>query len=107
MRKVQNHGDDRNKGTCVHCGGIFETVDHNPSRVFLDDPLPPDLPTSPSCLTCNNSFSTDEAYLACLVECASIGDSNLDAIQRAKIADLLRRDTGLLMRMQMARRQEG
>lgn len=107
MRKAQNLGDDRNKGSCVHCGGYFETVDHNPSRVFLDDPLPPDLPTNPSCSACNNSFSIDEAYLACLIECAAVGDWRPEALHRPKIKDLLRRDAGLSVRMRTAKRCEG
>jgi hypothetical protein len=36
--------DERLTGTCVYCGGQPDTRDHVPSKAFLDDPLPPDLP---------------------------------------------------------------
>jgi len=56
MRQVPNYGDDQNKGFCVHCGGADESRDHVPSKVFLDEPFPENLPVSPSCLKCNNSL---------------------------------------------------
>lgn len=89
MRKVQNLGDNRSKGSCVHCGGPNETRDHAPSIVFLDDPLPPDLPASPSCAACNQGFSNDEAYFACLLECVIVGDADPALVQREKIAALM------------------
>lgn len=90
MRKVQNFADDRNKGWCVHCGGPNETRDHGPSVVFLDDPLPADLPACPSCEQCNQGFSEDEAYLAALLECVIAGGADPSKIQRPKIAALMR-----------------
>ncbi|MDO9711862.1 hypothetical protein [Paracraurococcus lichenis] len=104
MRKVQNLGDHRNKGRCVHCGAAQETVDHNPSRVFLDTPLPPDIPASPACTSCNNGFSADEAYTACLIECAATVSCEPDGVERPKIAALLRRDPALRALMSAARR---
>lgn len=96
MRKVPNWGDNRNKGSCVHCGGPNETRDHGPSVVFLDEPLPPDLPASPSCARCNQSFSNDEAYVACLLECVVAGSTDPAAIEREKIAALMRRRPSLV-----------
>ena len=106
MRKVQNFGDDRNKGWCVHCGGPNETRDHAPSIVFLDDPLPSDLPASPSCASCNQGFSNDEAYLACLLECVIAGATDPARIEREKIAALLRRRPTLAAELTAARREE-
>lgn len=106
MQKVQNHGDDRNKGSCVHCGGANETRDHAPSLVFLDDPLPPDLPASPSCANCNQSFSNDEAYLACLLECVAAGKTEPDNMAREKIAALMRHRPSLVAELEAARRVE-
>lgn len=106
MRKVQNFGDDRNKGTCVHCGGPNETRDHAPSVVFLDDPLPPDLPASPSCASCNQGFSNDEAYLACLLECVIAGSADPTQIEREKIAGLMRRRPSLTADLASLRREE-
>lgn len=106
MRKVQNFGDDRNKGACVHCGGPNETRDHAPSVVFLDDPLPPDLPASPSCASCNQGFSNDEAYLACLLECVMAGSVDPARIEREKIAALMRRRPVLVTELSGLRREE-
>lgn len=106
MRKVQNFGDDRNKGSCVHCGGPNETRDHGPSVVFLDDPLPPDLPASPSCAACNQGFSNDEAYLACLLECVVAGSVDPATIGREKIAALMRRRPSLVTELAALRREE-
>jgi hypothetical protein len=95
MERVQNHGDNRNKGWCVHCGGPDETRDHAPSLIFLDDPLPADLAVSPSCARCNHSFSKDEAYVAALLECVLAGSTNPDEVERPKIASLLRKRRSL------------
>lgn len=106
MRKVQNFGDDRNKSACVHCGGPNETRDHAPSVVFLDDPLPPDLPASPSCASCNQGFSNDEAYLACLLECVIVGSADPARIEREKIAALMRRRPSLTAELASLRQEE-
>lgn len=95
MEKVQNFGDNRNKGWCVHCGGANESRDHCPSRVFLDKPYPEDLPASPACESCNNSFSQDEAYVAALIESVLAGAADPDRITRPKIAEMLRRNPSL------------
>jgi hypothetical protein len=107
MRKVQNFADDRNKGWCVHCGGPNETRDHGPSVVFLDDPLPPDLPACPSCEQCNQSFSEDEAYLAALLECVIAGGADPSGIQRPKIAGLMRNRRRLVEELAAARSDQG
>ena len=107
VRKVQNLGDNRNKGSCVHSGGPNETRDHAPSIVFLDDPLPPDLPASPSCAACNQGFSNDEAYFACLLECVIVGDAKPALVRREKIAALMRRRPKLTAEMTALKRYEG
>lgn len=107
MRKIQNLGDNRHKGSCVHCGGPNETRDHAPSVVFLDEPLPPDLPASPSCAACNQGFSNDEAYVACLLECVMVGDANPALVQREKIAALMRGRPKLTAKIAALKRYEG
>lgn len=107
IQKVQNWGDDRNKGTCVHCGGPNETRDHAPSLIFLDDPLPDDLPTSPSCARCNQGFSNDELYLATLLECVLSGSTAPDSVARDKVANIMRHRPSLVAEIAAARREEG
>jgi hypothetical protein len=102
MQQFPNYGDDRNQGWCVYCGGSDETCDHVPSRVLLDEPLPEKLPVVPACGKCNNSFSRDEEYLACLVECALTG-SLATASKRPRIGSILERSAGLAARLTAAR----
>jgi hypothetical protein len=103
VQQLRNFGDDRNKGWCVFCGGPEETRDHAPSRVFLDEPCPENLPVVPACNACNRSFSLDEEYLACLVECAKTGSINQARITRPKIAKTLSRKASLETRLALAR----
>lgn len=48
---------------CIYCGEPAYTREHCPSRTFLKEPRPCNLPVLPSCSKCNNSFSADELYL--------------------------------------------
>ena len=105
MRQLPNYGDDRNKGWCVFCGGPEETRDHAPSRVFLDDPYPENLPVVPACNPCNNSFSLDEEYLACLIECARTGSVDEARAARSKVAKILDRKGALVARLASARQE--
>jgi hypothetical protein len=103
MQQLRCYGDDRNKGFCVHCGGPSETVDHVPSKVLLDEPYPENLMTASACRQCNNDFSLDEEYLACLLECVIAGDSLPEKLHRAKIARILQKNSSLSVRLQRAR----
>ena len=103
MQQFSCYGDERNKGFCVHCGGSDETVDHVPSKVFLEEPYPDNLMASPACRRCNNGFSTDEEYLACFLECVVAGEVE-PAKLRPKIARILRGNVSLLSRIQQVRR---
>ncbi len=94
MQHIECTADDRNKGWCVFCGGPDETKDHVPSRVLLDSPLPDNPPTVAACCACNNSFSPDEEYLACLVECALSGTVE-GAAKRSKIGGIFERSPAL------------
>ena len=92
-----------NKGFCVHCGGPYETDDHVPSKVLLDEPYPSNLIVCPSCRQCNNSLSDDETYLACLLECVIAGDADPTKLQRSKIAKVLTHNELLLQRIGRAK----
>lgn len=85
LRQWSDEGDSRNKGFCAHCGGPDETRDHNPSKVFLDEPLPENLPVASSCQPCNAGFSDDEEYVACLLECVVAGHAEAARMPRASI----------------------
>jgi hypothetical protein len=81
--------DDRLTGMCVFCGAKPNTRDHCPSKVLLDEPFPPNLPVVSACERCNRSFSKDEQYLACLVECALCGSADPMSVSRDNIRRIL------------------
>jgi hypothetical protein len=104
MEYYSDYGDNRKKGFCIHCGGAEETRDHIPSKVLLDEPFPENLPVSPSCRDCNNGFSLDEEYLACLIECVITGEVDPERFERQKIAETLKRNDRLSNRLRGAKR---
>ena len=53
---------------CIYCGSPATTREHIPSKAFLVDPYPENLPTIPACFECNNGYSEDEKYLACFLD---------------------------------------
>jgi hypothetical protein len=106
LQQLTCYGDDRNKGFCVHCGGPSETVDHVPSKVFLEEPYPSNLMSSPACWRCNNGFSADEEYLACLLECIVVGDVDPSRM-RPKIERILGNSSGLVTKLRRARSEGG
>ena len=61
----------RKQRTCVYCGATAGTRDHVPPRCLLEEPLPQNLVTVPSCRECNDAFSLDEQYLQVVI--ASVG----------------------------------
>jgi len=77
--------DKRLTGCCVFCGGPPDTRDHVPSRILLDEPLPAYLPVVDACGGCNQSFSLDEEYLACLLDCVLSGTADPEGLQRKKV----------------------
>jgi len=70
---------------CIYCGCASETREHIPPKIFLDKPHSEDLPVVPSCYSCNNKKSSDEEYLACLLECAVCGTTDIRGLKREKI----------------------
>jgi hypothetical protein len=92
--------DDRLLGGCVYCGGVSNTRDHVPSKVFLDDPLPDDLPVVEACMNCNQGFSLDEEYLACFLEAVITGTADPEKLIRTKIKRALSRNAQLVSRIQ-------
>src|SRR5689334_904074 len=103
MEQLKNYADDRLINGCIYCGDREETRDHVPSRVFLDAPLPENLPVVGACLACNNGFSRDEEYLACLIESAIVGSTDPDHMRRPGVASILRRAPALRARIEAAK----
>jgi hypothetical protein len=93
------YGDQREIGGCIHCGGPADTLDHVPSKLFLDDPLPANVDGCAACFACNNSLGSDEEYLACILECAATGQADPDLVERRKVANILRNSPALVGRL--------
>lgn len=81
--------DERYRGMCVYCGATPTTRDHCPSKVLLDEPFPPNLPLVAACERCNQKFSKDEQYMACVVECALCGSVDPAEVERPNIRRIL------------------
>lgn len=103
MEFLPSYGDERALAFCAFCGGETGTRDHCPSRVFLDEPYPENLPVVPACSACNTGFSVDEEYLACLVSCVIAGSTDPDMISREKIKGILEHTPALRARIEASR----
>jgi hypothetical protein len=96
MEFLNNLSDSRLSGYCIYCGnGGRLTKEHSPSKVFLDEPFPENIPVSESCEDCNKSFSKDEEYMACVIECLKNKSCELNKLKRNKIIKILTRNKGL------------
>jgi len=98
--------DERLSGFCVYCGGNPFTRDHVPSKVLLDEPFPADLPVVPACEACNNSFSLDESYFACLIDCAINGSVDPNLASRQKVGRILSDNPALASLIATSRHQD-
>ncbi len=98
--------DERLRGICAYCGAVPETRDHVPSKVLLDEPFPPQLPVVDACVKCNSSFSLDEQYLACFLDCVLAGTSEPARLQREKVKRILSENPALEARVAASRRND-
>lgn len=95
--------DDRHSALCVYCGDPPTTRDHVPSRVFLDQPYPENLPVVAACDRCNNSFSADEEYVACFLDCALAGSAASGSVARERVSRKLVEKPSLATRIAASR----
>lgn len=108
LDQLRNYGDERQTGFCAYCGVTApDTRDHVPSKVFLDEPYPPNLPIVPACRRCNEGFAQDEEYLTCLIECAIAGSTEPNDVKREKGRRILQTKPALAARLSAARQEMG
>lgn len=81
LLKYNKNGDFK----CIYCYKKANTREHIPSKIFLDEPYPKTLALLPSCFKCNNSFSKDEQYVACLIDYIQYIQYELQDVKREKI----------------------
>jgi hypothetical protein len=102
LEQIRTYSDERLDYYCAFCGSSPNTRDHIPSKILLDKPFPENLPVVPACRKCNQSFSKDEEYLACLIECAIHGTTEPSGLSRNKIATILSKKKPLKVRLEHA-----
>lgn len=95
MIQLRDLSDDRLVTGCLYCQGLEESREHVPSTVFLDRPFPTQLPVVSACVDCNNDFSSDEAYVASVIEATVVGSADPDDFARERIANLVRKRPSL------------
>lgn len=100
MRQIRPSSDIRLDEMCSYCGKRPGTKDHVPSKVLLEQPFPENLAVVPCCDRCNQGFSLDEEYLACLLECIIEGTTDVEKLKREKIKDILKKKESLRIRIQ-------
>lgn len=105
MKHFTDYSDDRTRGMCIYCGGLPETREHVPPRVFLDKPYPSDLPTVEACAKCNQAYSLDEEYMGCLIDCVISGIAEPSALQRETTKNSMLHTPALAERIAGARRE--
>ncbi len=89
LRQIKTFSDIRLDGMCCYCGNYSTTRDHVPSKILLDKPYPENLPVVPCCDKCNQSFSLDEEYITCLLECILCNSTDIETLKRDKIRQIL------------------
>lgn len=99
MQQLRPFSDERHDAYCACCGRRPSTREHVPPKVFLDRPYPANLPVTRTCAECNEGASLDEEYLACWVECARLGTSYVERVERPKVRRLLSEKPALLHRI--------
>ncbi len=103
MKQLISFADERLAGACIYCGGLPDTRDHVPSKCLLDRPFPENLPIVDCCNECNQSFSRDEQYLACLLKSVLCGSTNPEEIRRESVAKIMSRVPSLKMRIESSK----
>ncbi|CAD0006154.1 hypothetical protein FLAT13_03139 [Flavobacterium salmonis] len=102
MRQIKTFSDDRLDNMCSYCGEKPDTRDHVPSKILLDEPFPENLPVVPCCDKCNQSFSLDEEYISCLIECVLNRTTNIENLKREKIKRIFKAKEALHQKIKNA-----
>lgn len=103
MQFIRPFCDERQSTWCLHCTTSLSEVrtnkDHVPSKCFLKKPYPENLPTVEICAECNNGFSADENYFACVIHAVLAGSLSPDPQHHPEAAKILRHNQGIARRL--------
>lgn len=100
MDQLNSFADNRLIRGCIYCAGSADTRDHVPSKCLLEQPYPTNLPVVGCCESCNQNFSKDEQYFACLIESVLAGSTDPEKIGRASVAKIMRNSPALRQRIE-------
>lgn len=80
MDQLNCFADQRHKAWCIHCRQALSSLktnrDHVPTKKFLREPYPQNLPVVETCEECNESFSLDEQYTVAFLSAVVSGSTN-------------------------------
>lgn len=96
MIQRPEYGEGHPESICCYCGNWADTVDHVPSKVFLDKPYPDNLPVVPCCKKCNEQFAFDEEYVAVLLECVRWQTFDPEEFKREKVRKIVEHNPAIL-----------
>lgn len=85
---------------CIYCGEKATTREHIPSKVFLEEPFQRELAVLPACRVCNNGFSSDEQYLANLIDYVELKLKGLNNVRRSSIRKTFKKRPVLFDRLE-------
>jgi len=85
MSHIKRFSDYRLETMCSYCGNTPDASDHVPSKILLNEPYPENIFVVPCCNKCNQSFSLDEEYIGCFLECVVCGSTEIDNLKSEKI----------------------
>ncbi|HEX3530849.1 MAG TPA: hypothetical protein VH988_27620 [Thermoanaerobaculia bacterium] len=71
----------------------------------MDEPYPPNLPVVGACRLCNEGFSADEEYVACLIDSVIGGSATPASVGREKVRRILSQKPALTARLAGAYRE--
>ena len=96
MLQRPEYGEGHPERMCCYCGDYADTVDHVPSKVFLDKPYPENLPVVPCCKKCNEQFSLDEEYVAVLFESVRWQTFDSNQFKKEKVRKIVEHNPAIL-----------
>lgn len=96
MQQLKDLADPRLIQGCLYCGAINpDTREHVPSKILLEKPFPENLSVVAACWPCNNSYSIDEEYVACIIACMMSGTTEPEKIKNSRVMGILSKKTAL------------
>lgn len=100
MDQLNPFADNRLIRGCIYCSNPADTRDHVPSKCLLEQPYPTNLPVVGCCDSCNQDFSKDEQYFACLIESVLCGSTDPEKIGRPSVARIMQDSPALRQRIE-------